>query len=152
MVSEEELVRLLGLRRAEVRQLREKYERDLDWYTMGNRVYWRPSGIEKIATALRPPPAPENSDTAPLEAPAASAVPPLETLEVVQWAFPNRHVLQCCSLGGTEKITVRVKDNRLFRPGQKLLARPVPGSAWEFAGDPGRPEFGIRYPRRPGHW
>jgi hypothetical protein len=55
--------------------------------------------------------------------------------------------------GHAGAIPVRVKDARLFRPGMKILARPaLVGSAWEFMGNPDRPEVGPRPPRWPGRW
>ena len=159
-ISEASLASALGLNRQELRVERSKTVRGADWQVRGHAVYW----TEKAACLLTCQQQPPDPSPAPLEGVATSPQAPsepehlltkAEVLRVTAWNYPNARVIRCISENNgymDQAIMVRVKDARLFRSGMRVLARPQPGSAWEFAGNPDKPEAGLRYPRRPGVW
>jgi hypothetical protein len=163
-VPEEDLASTLGLSRADLREVRRNTVRGEDWQVRGHRVCWSENAAYRLAMRQQPQngiePHPPLSDA--VATPAASAAAPSkpflappEVLRVTGWNFANARIIRCIAEnnGHTgESITVRVKNARLFRSGMQVLARPQPGSAWEFVGNPARPESGVRYPRRPGVW
>lgn len=155
-VPEELLARQLGLSRTEIRKNRGA--RGPDWEFVGNRICWSENAAARLVDSLGPKPPPPDASVAKnpaSEPPALNGTPILpkaEVLEVIAWNFPNPRVIRAAN--GHGPIIVRVKNARLFRTGMKILARPDPagGLAWQFEGNPERPEAGIRYPRRPGVW
>jgi hypothetical protein len=164
VVPEEQLATALGLSREDLRGARRSTQRGTDWEVRGHRVCWSEKAAGDLALRQQPqngvahhPNAPEPVATPPLAptTPSEPFLPPLEVLRVTGWNFPNARVLRCVSENNGhagESITVRVKDARLFRNGMRVLARPQPGSAWQFAGNPAKPDSGVRYPRYPGVW
>jgi len=155
VVAEEQLSASLGLNRTDLRAARLSFIRGADWQVRGHRVCW----TEKAASAIALRQLPQNGVESRPEVSDALATPPLspaEVLRVTAWNFPNSRVIHCRPDNNghsTTPITVRVKDGRLFRQGMRILARPSPeGAAWEFLGNPDRPEAGARGPRWPGRW
>jgi hypothetical protein len=164
-IAEEELHLTLGLSRRQLREHRQNAARGVDWFVICQRVFWTPAGVEKLAGLLAPSPNGSESVAAPPinameasvdESPAQNGHHSDEELEVIAWQHANTRVVVCRRSGegsSRDPIIVRVRDSRVFRNGMRLLARPTPiGAAWEFIGNPARPEAGARYPRRPGVW
>lgn len=85
---------------------------------------------------------------------------PVQVVYVVRGDLLNGRLVLGALVKG-EKVrgrwfVVRVKDARNFVAGMALLARP-PGPestdrTWSFAGNPVRPEMGLRMPRTRGKW
>jgi hypothetical protein len=159
VVAETCLANALGLKRDDLRAARSKTVRGTDWQVRGHGVYWTEKAAYLLTSQQQPPdpsPAPCESVATPSQAPdeAENLLPQAEVLRVTAWNFPNTRVIRCISENNGhagQDITVRVKDARLFRNGMLVLARPQPGAAWEFLGNPANPE-GPRHPRWPGRW
>lgn len=162
-VAETGLANALGLKRDALRAARSKTLRGIDWQVRGHAVYWTEKAAYLLTSQQQPPdPPPALSEVSGSVAtsPQAADKPEnllaeAEVLRVTAWNYPNARVIRCLSETNgymDQAIMVRVKDARLFRSGMRVLARPQPGSAWEFLGNPDRPASGPRYPRRPGVW
>lgn len=164
VVPEDNLASALDLKRSDLRAARLSMTRGIDWEVRGHRVCWTENAASQLALRQLP----KNGVDPHLAAIDAMATPPAakttlpeaflappEVARVTGWNYPNARIIRCVreNNGHTgESITVRVKNARLFRSGMRVLARPQPGLAWEFVGNPAKPDSGVRYPRRPGVW
>jgi hypothetical protein len=161
-VSEDSLSSRLGVARRELRQARSERRRGVDWDLVSGKILWTENAASAFLASLTP----QNGSHPLIDVSEGVAPPPtspdepllraVHELRVTRWQHKNTHVVCCEPIENghsQESITVRVKDARMFRTGQRLLARrPTGGSAWEFAGNPDRPTAGPRYPRWPGRW
>lgn len=166
-IPEDHLTTALGVPRRMLREARSSSTQGVDWEICGGkRVFWSQQAVDRFVAHISP----ENGTSPPpdsLAAPSGAAVagPQVhaeleksQVLKVVQWNFPNRRVIHCVPENGSpnalgqERVAVRVRDSRLFRPGMRVLARPILGSAWQFEGNPDNPSAGPRGPRWPGRW
>jgi len=160
VVAETSLANVLGLKRDDLRSARSKTIRGTDWQVRGHAVYWTEKAAYLLTCQQQPldaSPDPSESVATPSQAPdkPENLLPEAEVLRVTAWNFQNARVIRCVSESNGhagQDIMVRVKDARLFRNGMLVLARPQPGSAWEFLGNPANPEGATRHPRWPGRW
>jgi hypothetical protein len=147
--QEDVLISSLGIPRRELGQLRKKTIQGADWRRIDLAVWWSEDAIRHLLPPLDP------AGGSPQVLPEAPEEKSAQVLRVTAWNFPNPRVIHAVAEnnGHHGTITVRVKDARLFRPGMKILARPAEiGAAWEFMGNPEKPEVGARHPRWPGRW
>lgn len=161
-IPEDHLTTALGVPRRMLREARVCSTQGVDWEICGGkRVFWSQSAVDRFVAQISP----ENGTNPPPHSTAepVGAAPQVlhaelekpQVLKVVQWNFPNRRVIHCVPVIGVQgagRVAVRVRDSRMYRPGMRVLARPVLGSAWQFEGNPDNPSAGPRGPRWPGRW
>ena len=146
---ESKVAESLGVARERIAALRaERLTEGPHFRSVRNAVVLTASGLEIIASALRP----DSSPSPGLASPAPAAVgmqdgPPARVLMVVRRVPPNIRLLLASILpekldDRTERV-VRVKDNRLFMPGMMLNAIDCGQNLYQFTG---------RLPRRKGRW
>ena len=163
-IPEDHLTTALGVPRRMLREARVLSTQGVDWEICGGkRVYWSQQAVDRFVAQIspkngtNPPPDDEagHSEAAPHVPPHVDLEKP-QVLKVVAWNFPNRRVIHCEPVSGVTtgggRVAVRVRDSRMYRPGMRVLARPVLGSAWQFEGNPDNPSAGPRGPRWPGRW
>ncbi|QYY35298.1 hypothetical protein [Ruficoccus sp. ZRK36] len=164
-VKEVVLAERLGLPRSQLKALRdnETLKSPAHWHLEHSHIVYTTAGVEALQEALKigePSPAPTAED--PAEATASHNEPVKEarrqwlsthvlmaeetlTELIVTKVYPrNPRCLQARLDGDPHPHTVRVRDNRNFVPGMKLMAVKGPTSGvWNHRG---------RCPRRKGHW
>ena len=135
----------LGVARERIAALRaERLTEGPHFRIVRNAVVLTASGLETIASALRPDSLPSPAVASP--APPALGVqdgPAPRVMMVVRRVPPNIRVLLCSPAGSQIERVVRVRDNRLFTPGMVLEAINGGTNGLQFTG---------RLPRRKGRW
>lgn len=126
-----------------------------------NAVAWTQAGKEKmeslLATAWREEPGlPGGKPVIPPKVVADDipAGPPETAWMLVQRVPPQQvKLLMCVPLDRTEIVTVRVRENTLFKAGMKLEAMKCRDGYWQFRNREGGDLSTIgRLPRNPGKW
>jgi hypothetical protein len=142
---ESKVAESLGVARERIVALRvERLTEGPHFRIVRNAVVLTASGLEIIASALRP----ESSPSATVASPAPPALgvqdgPAPRVMMVVRRVPPNIRVLLCSPAGSQIERVVRVRDNRLFTPGMVLEAINGGTNGLQFTG---------RLPRRKGRW
>jgi hypothetical protein len=122
--------------------MRKHMVKNVDWIVDGKSVQWSQSAAEAAAKktgAIIP-----NGHQKPLlHSPVSEEPPPQETFTVLK-TMVNPHMLLVTPKNGSEgrETTVRVQNNRNFRPGMEVTALHR-NNCWWLIG---------RCPRYPGKW
>jgi hypothetical protein len=145
-VAEVGLAKKTGVSRAVLRSLRQQFTRGVDWQVCGKSINWTEAAAQRAA-ALMAPPNREPEQTAPaektafLDSPVNGEGPLIESMQVVRWNIPNRHLIQC-ERADKSRVFVRVTSNQNFRERMTIRAQ-LDSDGWTLVG---------RCPRFPGRW
>jgi hypothetical protein len=128
LITEADFAERLGLQRDVLEEVRaHALTEGQDWLTERRRVCYTPSGVEKALEALQ---APKKEAAAALEKTPERAVfyvakIPLNTRVLLATADKERK---------GPRVTIRVRDSRLFTIGLAIAATPTDGASWNFVG------------------
>jgi len=142
---ESKVAESLGVARERIVALRvERLTEGKHFRIVRNAVVLTASGLEIIASALRPEASPSPAIASP--APPALGIqdgPAPRVMMVVRRVPPNIRILLCSLLNRPNERAVRVRDNRLFMPGMTFQVIDGGANGLQFTG---------RLPRRKGRW
>lgn len=141
--SESDLVRVTGINKAQMRELRRELQEGAHWFRKPSKgpktmwpVFWTQAGVDSLCVKA-------GVDNPALEAELAAVEPPKKVEGIVRAKYANTRIIACDIIRdkGYERVQVLVRDSRNFVIGMVVPLR-ADGSRWVAAK---HPRFGGRW-------
>ena len=141
--SEGDLIRVTGIMKQQMRDIRKKLEEGAHWYRKPSKgpknlwpVYWTQVGVDNLCLIA-------GVDNPDLERELAEVEPPKQVEGVVKAKFANPRIIACDIVRdkGYERVNVLVKDSKNFVIGMLIPLRSD-GKMW----------IAAKHPRFGGRW